>query len=81
MVRRGLGIGVMFLDVAERCPDVVRILPGLQKPPVPVWLTAHRELHTSRRVRLVYDHLDAALGQSVSPSSRATRQRRNMRND
>ena len=32
-------------------------------PPVtfPVWLTCHRELHTSRRIRLVYDFLAEAL--------------------
>ena len=41
------------------------MLFGLDLPvepiPVPVWLTCHRELHTSRRIRLVYDTLAAAL--------------------
>jgi hypothetical protein len=25
--------------------------------PVPVWLVSHRELHTSRRIRIVFDLL------------------------
>ncbi|MFB3111130.1 MAG: LysR family transcriptional regulator, partial [Gemmatimonadales bacterium] len=29
---------------------------------VPVWLVTHRELHTSRRIRLVFDVLAETLG-------------------
>ncbi|UXX83325.1 LysR family transcriptional regulator [Roseovarius pelagicus] len=62
MVRQGLGIGVMMHDVADRCPEMIRVLPDLPVIPVPIWLTTHRELHTSRRIRMVFDHLAAALG-------------------
>jgi hypothetical protein len=31
---------------------------------VPVWLATHRELHTSRRIRVVFDLLAEELGRS-----------------
>ena len=57
MVRRGLGICMMLQEIAARMPGVTRILHELPGTPVPVWLVSHRELHTSRRVRLVFDAL------------------------
>jgi DNA-binding transcriptional LysR family regulator len=57
MVRQGLGVGVMMQEIADLTPEVERILPDLDVIPVPVWLTTHRELHTSRRIRLVFDLL------------------------
>ena len=47
-------------DVEAR---VQRILPELEIPPLPVWLTAHAELKTSQRIRRVFDFLAAALGE------------------
>lgn len=61
LVRRGLGIGVMLTDVAERTPGMVRVLYGLPDTPVPFWLVSHRELRTSPRVRKVFDCLAEAL--------------------
>lgn len=55
MTRRGLGVGMMLRECAERMPGLVRLLPDLPGTPVPVWLVTHRELHTSKRVRLVFD--------------------------
>lgn len=54
-VKHGLGIGVMAGDIGDREPLVTRVLPNLEPLSIPVWLVAHREVHTSRRVRLVYD--------------------------
>ena len=53
----GAGIGVMPRDVGDKEPNVERVLPDLAPFPVPIWLVAHRELNTSRRVRLVFDFL------------------------
>ncbi|CUH88165.1 D-malate degradation protein R [Phaeobacter sp. CECT 5382] len=57
LVRQGFGIGPMADDVAENSSGVERLFPD--QPPIqfPVWLTTHRELHTSRRIRLVFDLL------------------------
>ncbi|WP_212523469.1 LysR family transcriptional regulator [Actibacterium sp. MT2.3-13A] len=60
-VRRGLGIGVMPAAIGDADPLVRRVLPDLPPIPFPVWLTAHRELHSSRRIRLVFDLLAEAL--------------------
>ncbi|MDP2215477.1 LysR family transcriptional regulator [Phenylobacterium sp.] len=62
MVKRGLGVCVMSREIAQGSPDMVELFP--EAPPVrfPVWLVTHRELRTSRRIRLVYDILAEALG-------------------
>jgi DNA-binding transcriptional LysR family regulator len=61
LVRRGLGIGGMIREVAEATPGVEQVLPGLPPIPVPFWLCTHRELYTSRRIRVTFDLLAAAL--------------------
>jgi DNA-binding transcriptional LysR family regulator len=65
MVRRGLGICMMLKEIAELMPGVIRLLPDLPGIKVPVWLVCHRELHTSRRVRLVFDIIAEELSQSL----------------
>jgi DNA-binding transcriptional LysR family regulator len=61
LVKQGFGIGVMAREVAASTPGIESVLPGLASFPVPVWLVAHRELHTSRRIRVVFDVLAEAL--------------------
>ena len=64
-VRQGFGIAPMSDDVARLFPDVERILTDIEPIRFPVWLTTHRELHTSRRIRLVFDHLAEGFAQVV----------------
>ena len=61
LAKRGLGIAIMTEEVGDAEPLVRRALPGLTPFPVPVWLTTHRELSTSRRMRVVFDLLVAGL--------------------
>ena len=61
MVKQGLAIGVMSEDIADRSEGVARILPEFTPIPVPIWLVTHRGLHSSARIRLVYDLLADAL--------------------
>lgn len=61
MVRRGMGVSVMLTEIAARTPEVVRVLPDLPPFEVPLWLVTHRELRTSRRIRLVFDILSDEL--------------------
>ena len=56
-IRAGLGIGFAARYMIEREPDVRVVLPKLGVPPLPVWLTVHREIRGSPRIRLVYDFL------------------------
>jgi DNA-binding transcriptional LysR family regulator len=78
-VRAGLGIGVVIVPLAERQPGLVRLLPEVPLPVLPVWLTAHRELRSSRRLRLVFDFLAQALigwgSGSAGPAANARRKR------
>ncbi len=57
MVRRGLGLGLLVDEDARLFRDLVCVAPDLVALPIPVWLVTHRELHTSRRIRLVFDLL------------------------
>ncbi|KIC21546.1 LysR family transcriptional regulator [Leisingera sp. ANG-Vp] len=57
LVRQGFGVTPMSDEVAAAAPEVERLVPGSDAITFPVWLTTHRELHTSRRIRLVFDLL------------------------
>lgn len=59
LVRAGLGISVMSDHVGRAAPGIEPVLPEMEPVRFPVWLTTHRELHTSRRIRIVFDHLAA----------------------
>lgn len=67
LVKQGLGIGVIIDEVGDAEPLVERVLPSLPPIPVQTWLVAHRELRTSRRVRLVFD----LLAKELAPPSRS----------
>lgn len=60
-VRAGLGIGFTADYLFRGDTDVIALLPMLNIPPLPVWLAVHREIHTSQRIRAVYDFLGEAL--------------------
>lgn len=59
--KQGLGICVMADDVASLGQNMEIVLPEHEPFKFPVWLATHRELHTSRRIRLVFDFLADAL--------------------
>lgn len=61
LVKHGLGIGILDGDIGDAEPRVRRVLPDADPLIFPVWLVAHRELNTSRRVRAVFDLLAAEL--------------------
>ena len=44
-------------ELGTKEPMVVQALPALSPIEFPIWLTAHRELNTSRRIRMVFDLL------------------------
>lgn len=57
LVKHGLGIGILDGNIGDAEPLVRRVLPDLEPIMFPIWLVAHRELNTSRRVRVVFDLL------------------------
>jgi DNA-binding transcriptional LysR family regulator len=62
LCKQGVGICIMLEEIGEAEPRVQRVLPSLPPLPIPMWLVCHRELRTSRRIRLVYDLLAEELG-------------------
>jgi len=60
-VRAGLGIGFVSEYQIRAEPSIVTVLPILKIPPLPVWLTVHREIRTNKRIRAVYDFLAHAI--------------------
>jgi len=57
LVRAGLGITFAQGGLVRETPGMVELFPGFAPPPLEVWLTTHRELFTSRRIRAIYDRL------------------------
>ena len=57
LVKRGFGVGAMVDETAAITEGVECVLPDLAPIPVPIWLVTHRELHSSRRIRVVFDTL------------------------
>jgi len=57
LMKAGLGIGFTQLNLVRRAPGMVALPLDLAIPPLPIWLTTHRELFTSHRIRAIYDAL------------------------
>ncbi len=62
LVKSGAGIGVMVDHVGDAEPRVSRVATWIGPFEFEIWLAAHREVNTSRRVRLVFDRLVDELG-------------------
>lgn len=61
MTLAGMGIGITAEVVGSQYPQMRAVLPSNLVPPLPVWLTAHRELRQSARIRVVFDALAKGL--------------------
>jgi DNA-binding transcriptional LysR family regulator len=68
LAKHGVGVCFAMEEVGEQEPRVQRLVPDFPPLPVPVWLVAHRELSTSRRMRVVFDILAEELSASASPA-------------
>jgi DNA-binding transcriptional LysR family regulator len=60
-VQVGLGIGFVADFMIRTDTQVAPLLPTMKIPPLPVWLTVHREIRTNQRIRAVYDFFATAL--------------------
>jgi DNA-binding transcriptional LysR family regulator len=61
LMRAGLGIGFAQEKLVQRTPGMVALPLDLKIPTLEVWLTTHRELFTSHRIRAIYDALAEGL--------------------
>jgi DNA-binding transcriptional LysR family regulator len=60
-IRAGFGIGVCQARLAERDPDLVRVLPDAFGMKLGTWLAMHENLRTTLRCRATFDALAAGL--------------------
>jgi DNA-binding transcriptional LysR family regulator len=61
LVRAGCGLGVAAINIAAADTAIERVMPDLDIPELPIWLTAHQALRTAPRIRRVYDMLAEGL--------------------
>ena len=71
LVSSGAGIGFISHYSARALsgsgqPGLERVLPQLKIPSLPCWLAVHREIRSSKLVRLVYDFLAEAIPRALA---------------
>src|SRR3954469_23849216 len=66
MMKAGLGVGFAQLGMVRDTHGMRELLPMITPPPLEVWLTTHRELFLSPRIRAIYDRLATALSAYVA---------------
>lgn len=55
LARKGLGVGLFIADEVDQFPDLEIVWPDFKPFDVSIWLVTHRELHTNKRIRLMFD--------------------------
>jgi DNA-binding transcriptional LysR family regulator len=72
LCRAGLGVAALPCWIGDADPILTRADPAAGPlVTIPVWLAAHRDLHLSRRVRLVFDRLAEGLASPAGPPGHA----------
>ena len=61
LVKQGLGVTVMTREMADMTQGIEMVWPEFGPIPIPIWLVTHRELRSSRRIRLVFERLAEGL--------------------
>ncbi|GMV61152.1 MAG: LysR family transcriptional regulator [Parvibaculum sp.] len=61
-LKAGFGFGMCQYALARSYPDLVPVLPGAITFELDVWIAMHEDLKTSRRMRLMFDHLAEEMG-------------------
>ena len=69
LAKQGAAIGIVPDFLGRATPGMQRVLHDHGPVRYPVWLVAHRDLRTSRRVRLVWDTLERHLASVLKPGS------------
>ncbi len=69
MIKQDLGIGILDENTVAITDGIEQVLPSLETMTFPIWLTTHRELHTNRRIRIVYDFFAEELAKTPFTTS------------
>jgi DNA-binding transcriptional LysR family regulator len=57
MVRQGLGVGILDVQIGDNEAGIARAAPSQPDLPFPIWLAAHRDILMNKRMRYVFDFL------------------------
>ena len=63
MMKAGFGISLLPEVLCDAEPELERVLSDFSPVQFPIWLVTHRELRTSRRIRIVFDQLARGLAE------------------
>jgi DNA-binding transcriptional LysR family regulator len=69
LLKAGLGVGFAQLGLVRETHGMRELLPMIKPPALEVWLTTHRELFLSPRIRAIYDRLAAGLTTYIERTS------------
>ncbi len=64
LVRAGYGVSMQPEVLGDGDPNMEKVLPDFPSLEFPIWLVTHRELQTSRRIRIVFDLLARGLAEA-----------------
>ena len=70
-VKAGYGIALLPEVIGDAEPTVKKVFADCPSLSSPVWLVTHRELQTSRRIRIVFDMLAKELGERLSRKAKS----------
>lgn len=56
-LKAGFGFGYCQYALAKHYPDLIAVMPGIHEFELDIWIVMHQDLKTSRRMRLMFDHL------------------------
>lgn len=68
MLKLGLGVTLLPRESVSKETGLEQILTDVPPIQVPIWLVTHRELHTSRRIRIVFDLLAKRIADAAKKS-------------
>lgn len=68
-LKAGLGIGFAQITLVDETPGMVSFMHDVEIPPLPIWLTTHKELFTNHRIRVIYDALAEKLNAHVAKAN------------
>lgn len=66
LVKAGYGVSMQPEPLGDAEPLVEKVLPDFPSLEFPIWLVTHRELQTSRRIRIVFDLLARGLSEQIT---------------
>jgi DNA-binding transcriptional LysR family regulator len=67
MMKAGFGMSLLPEVLCDIEPNLEKVFPDLTPIQFPIWLVTHRELQTSRRIRIVFDLLARGMSEIARP--------------